>query len=307
MSGGKTTLHSPPPGPDGPKPGAGNDPGIFVMAPHAEVLPRERSLIGMIHIGALPGSPFGETSIELIAAQAAAEARLLTEAGFDAIIIENMHDRPYRHGDHGPEVAAAMTRIALEVEAVTQLPLGVQVLSGGNRDALAIAVATGASFIRCENFVFAHVADEGLLARAEAGELLRYRRAIGAEHVAVFADIKKKHASHAITADISIEAAAEAALFFGASGLIVTGAATGQATDPADVARVARVASQATLGGAGAPVLVGSGVTPETVGPLFEHAAGLIVGSWIKHDGVWSNEPDPARCRAMVEAADAAR
>ena len=83
-------------------------------------------------------------------------------------------------------------------------------------------------------FVFAHVADEGL-ARAAAGPLLRYRRQIGADHIAVFADIKKKHASHAMTADVSIAEAARAAEFFGADGVIVTGAATGKPVEPADV------------------------------------------------------------------------
>lgn len=52
--------------------------------------------------------------------------------------------------------------------------------------------STGLDFIRAEGFVFSHVADEGLL-NACAGELLRYRRCIGAEHVQIFTDIKKKH------------------------------------------------------------------------------------------------------------------
>lgn len=50
----------------------------------------------------------------------------------------------------------------------------------------------GLDFIRAEGFVFAHVADEGLL-NAGAGDLLRYRKQIGAEHVQIFTDIKKKH------------------------------------------------------------------------------------------------------------------
>lgn len=51
---------------------------------------------------------------------------------------------------------------------------------------------TGLDFIRAEGFVFSHVADEGLL-NACAGDLLRYRKQIGAEHVQIFTDIKKKH------------------------------------------------------------------------------------------------------------------
>lgn len=55
-----------------------------------------------------------------------------------------------------------------------------------------INYSTGLDFIRAEGFVFSHVADEGLL-NACAGELLRYRRRIGAEHIQIFTDIKKKH------------------------------------------------------------------------------------------------------------------
>lgn len=46
--------------------------------------------------------------------------------------------------------------------------------------------------MRAEGFVFAHVADEGMM-NACAGELMRYRSHIGADDVLVFADIKKKH------------------------------------------------------------------------------------------------------------------
>lgn len=260
-----------------------------------------RSLIGMVHVGALPGTPASRATIRDLADAAAREARLLADAGFDAIIIENMHDRPYVHGRKPPETTAAMTAIGLRVRDAalregTPLPLGVQILSGGNHEALAVALAIGAAFVRCENFVFSHVADEGLLDRAEAGELLRYRRAIAAEHIRVFADIKKKHASHAITADISLADAVEAAEFFGADGVIITGSATGKPSSPDDL-RAARHATKL-------PVLVGSGVTPEQVPALFRHADALIVGSSIKVGGVWSNPIDPARARAIVAARD---
>jgi len=255
-----------------------------------------RTLIGMVHVGALPGAPANDTSVDLLAAQAANEALILAEAGFDAIMIENMHDRPYVHGDHGPHIAAAMTRIGLEVANVTNAPLGVQVLSGGNREALAIAQAIGGSFIRCENFVFSHVADEGLLVEAEAGRLLRYRKMIGVDHVKICCDLKKKHASHAVTADISIGEAAEAAEFFGADAVVVTGTATGKPTDVADIQEVRRACSL--------PVLVGSGVTTANIGKMFEFADALIIGSSIKKDGKWFNGPDPARCREIVKAAN---
>lgn len=267
-------------------------------------------LIGMIHVGALPGSPRAGAEPRLIVAQAAREATILAGAGFDALMIENMHDRPYVHGGHEPHTVAIMTAVALAVRsAAPTLPLGVQILSGGNAEAVAVASAAATAapkgrdgplgFIRCENFVFSHVADEGLLARAEAGRLLRYRRQIGAERVAIFTDLKKKHASHAITADVSIGEMAEAAEFFGSDGVIVTGSATGK---PVSLSELAEVRQSTTL-----PVLVGSGVNPGSVAELFQYADALIVGSWFKRDGVWSNPPDPKRCKALVKAVEQAR
>lgn len=262
-----------------------------------------RALIGMVHIRALPGAPFHTDPPDGIVRLAAREAALLAECGFDALIIENMHDRPYVHADHEPHTVAWMTRVGLAVREAArrggeELPVGVQVLSGGNREAIAIAHAIGAQFIRCENFVFAHVGDEGLMPTAEAGPLLRYRRQIGADAIRIFADVRKKHASHAITADLSIADVARAADFFRADGVVVTGVATGEPARPEDVAAVA--------GAVDLPVLVGSGVTRETLPALLEHADGLIVGSALKEGGRWENPLDPARCRALVTARPAA-
>ena len=63
---------------------------------------------------------------------------------------------------------------------------------GSNKEALAVAHASGADFIRAEGFVFSHIGDEGWMESC-AGELLRYRKMIDAERVMVFTDIKKKH------------------------------------------------------------------------------------------------------------------
>lgn len=255
-----------------------------------------KRLIGMVHLGASPGTPHASRSPDEIVAQAVAEAEQLADAGFDAIILENMHDAPYVHGDDlGPEVAVLMARTVAAVRHEVSVPLGVQILSGGNREALACAFTCGGSFIRCENFVFSHVADEGLLAKAEAGTLLRYRASIGAGSIPVYCDIKKKHASHAITGDLDLAEVAHAAEFFGANGLIVTGVSTGRAAELDDVRSV--------RGASGLPVLVGSGVTDASARDLLQFADALIVGSWIKRDGSWKNEVDPDRARAMVAAA----
>ena len=263
----------------------------------ASILGSDRAIVAMIHLPALPGSPRSTLSPREIARHAVEEARVLAAAGFDAILIENMHDAPYLMRGVGEETVAAFTRAACEVRAAVDLPLGIQVLAGANRAALSVALAAECSFIRAEGFVFAAVADEGLLHEADAGPLLRYRRALGAvaERIAIFCDIKKKHTANAITADTSLADHAHAAQFFGADGVIVTGNSTGVATPISDLS-AARKACRL-------PVLAGSGATASSVREVLAVADAVIVGSDLKVDGVWWNPLDPARIDAFVRAA----
>ena len=260
-----------------------------------DLLAYSRPLIAMVHVGGLPGTPHAGQPVPALARQAAAEAGLLAGLGVDAIMIENMHDRPYLNRQVGPEVVAAMSAVLAAVRRAVgpAMPLGVQILAGANRESLAVAHQAGGQFIRAEGFVFAHVADEGLMPQADAGALLRYRRHLGAGPLRILADIKKKHASHALTADLHLPAMARAAEFFGADALVVTGDETGRSTDPQHL----RAVKENTR----LPVFVGSGVTPHNLPALAPFADGFIVGSYLKQDGLWFNPPDPQRVNAMVQ------
>lgn len=256
-----------------------------------------RALVGMLHLAALPGSPAyrptpGKPGLDEIVRQAVEEAQVYRNAGFTGLMIENMHDRPYLKGAVGPETVAAMAVVGSEVRRATGLPLGVQVLAAANREALAAALACDAQFVRVEGYVFAHVADEGVI-ESSAGSLLRYREQIGASHIKVLADIKKKHSSHAITADVDLAETARAAEFALADGVIVTGTSTGRQTEPSDVRTVVAAVS--------IPTFVGSGITPANIGE-YPTASGFIIGSTVKRAGYWENAIDPARVEAVAKA-----
>jgi|GEM_PF-7116617 len=98
-----------------------------------------KAVIGVIHVGALPGTPRGEKSVAELVRQAKEEARVYRECGVDGVIIENMHDVPYLKGEVGPEIVAAMTAIGIEVKSECQLPVGIQILAGANIEAMAVA------------------------------------------------------------------------------------------------------------------------------------------------------------------------
>ncbi|ROT81526.1 putative uncharacterized protein F13E9.13, mitochondrial-like [Penaeus vannamei] len=209
------------------------------------------AVIGMIHVKALPGTPLNRHGINELVEMARQEAFAYKEAGV--------------------EVRSIIPK---------RIPCGIQILAGGNKEALAVGKACGLQFIRAECFVFSHVADEGLM-NACAGPLLRYRRSIGAEDVLVFTDIKKKHSAHSITSDVGIADTAEAAKFFLADGVILTGSATGQ---EADHRQLENVISKVDL-----PVLIGSGVTSDNVHKYMD-AHGFIVGSHFKTGGSWMGD-----------------
>jgi len=246
----------------------------------------------MIHTQALPGTPGYGGSPQPIIRKALDEARIYVDQGIQALMIENMHDVPYLKRTAGPEITAMMTHIASAIkQRFPHIPLGIQILAGANLQALAAALASGADFIRAEGFVFGHLADEGYM-DAQAGELLRYRKNISGEHIAIFADIKKKHSSHALSADTDITDHAHAAEFFLADGLIITGNSTGQAVNKAELEKLQASTSL--------PVLIGSGVTDRNLAELFPLADGFIVGSYFKEDGLWSKAIDPEKVRTLV-------
>ncbi|XP_062845544.1 uncharacterized protein F13E9.13, mitochondrial isoform X2 [Trichomycterus rosablanca] len=231
------------------------------------------NIIGMIHVGALPGTPLSRAAVPELIDEACREAEIYCHHGVDGLLIENMHDVPYVC-TAGPEVGAVMTAVCSAVRKLhPSVPVGVQILAAANQTALAVALASG-------------------MMNACAGELLRYRKHMGAEHIQIFTDIKKKHSAHALTADVSVAETARAAEFFLSDGVIVTGPATGVQANPHELNDVLQFVS--------IPVLVGSGVTCDNLEDYLE-ANALIIGSYFKKEGRWENSVDPERVESFME------
>jgi len=246
----------------------------------------------MVNVAALPGTPNNTMKMDAIISEALRETLILSEGGVDAVMIENMHDRPYINRKVGPEIVAAMTAVAIEIRQAFKIPLGIQILAGANKAVLAVALAAGFDFIRAEGFVFGHLADEGWM-NSDAGELLRFRKQIGAEHIKIFTDIKKKHSSHFVTSDISIAETAKAAAFFLSDGVIITGNSTGE---KALVEEVKAVKATVKI-----PVIIGSGIDSDNIQEFWEFADAFIVGSSLKKEGNWENEVDKNRVIKLIQ------
>ncbi|KAI8126243.1 hypothetical protein FF38_01152 [Lucilia cuprina] len=243
------------------------------------------NIIGMIHVEALPGTPLYKGNWTEIIEKAKYEANIYKKYKLDSVLIENMHDIPYiQEHDLGPETVACMTRVSQEIRNIIPtscMPIGIQILACGNKQALAVAKACNLQYIRAEGFVFDHVADEGYT-KACAGSILRYRQQIDAKDILIFTDLKKKHSAHSITQDVTLLETAKAAEFFLTDGVIITGNATGEAAKPQDLLEL--------KGKLQVPLLIGSGITKDNLKDYYHHIQAAIIGSHFKRQGLWYNE-----------------
>ena len=223
------------------------------------------------------------------------DADALIGGGLDGLVIENHGDIPFsKPEDIGHETAAFMSVVTDRIKQATGVPLGINVLANAPIPALAIALAGNASFIRVNQWANAYVANEGFM-EGRAGEALRYRSLLRAEHIKVFADSHVKHGAHAITADRTIPEQTRDLAFFDADVVIATGQRTGNA---ATIEEIDEVRSATDL-----PLMVGSGVSKDNVVEILARTNGVIVASSLKESGVWWNPVDPERVKAFMDAA----
>ncbi len=247
----------------------------------------------MVHLLPLPGSPRWGGSFDAVVEHAVADARALEASGFHACLIENFGDAPFSPGRVDPATVAALAVAAAEVRRAVRLPIGINALKNDAQAALAVAAATGALFVRVNVHVGAVVGDQGVI-QGDAYGTLRYRRLLGTA-TRLFVDVGGKHAVP-LAALEPVQVAKDAAYRGLADALVVSGVATGEPTPLADVERVRAAVPDR-------PILVGSGVTPDTVKALLAVADGAIVGTWVKRDGRTTGPVDPARAAAVARAA----
>ena len=251
------------------------------------------SLIGMVHLPPLPGSPRFESDLDSAIAFSLRDAHILKEAGFPALMIENFGDAPFFPGQVAPITVAAMTRAVATIAEATGLPIGVNVLRNDALAALAIAAATGATMIRVNVLTGLMNTDQGPIV-GKAAEVARQRQTLCPE-VAILADVFVKHATPPFGFTIE-QAGLDTWERGGADALIVSGTGTGAAPDLEEAARLRKAVPDATI-------LVGSGTSAATLGALAEVADGAIVGTSLKASGRISDQVDPDRARELVRAA----
>lgn len=259
--------------------------------PFVQDFGKEKFLIGMVHILALPGTPLYDRAggMRKIVDHAKADARILEEAGFHSLMYCNESDMPYQ-GDVPAEIVAAMTDVVAECQAGTDIPHGINVLVDGCAS-IAVAFATGGRFVRL-TLTGSYAGDLGVF-QPDGAKVARMRTSLDCADTRMISNISTGFATNLDTRPL--EELACGAVFAGLADSVCIASTAGREVDP-DVVRKVAAAVPDT------PVTIGTGVSARNIGKLTEVADAFIVGTSVKADGKTLNPVDPARAAELVGA-----
>ena len=252
-----------------------------------------KPVIGMVHLGALPGTPLydAEAGLQGLVSSADRDLAALQDAGFDAVMFGNENDRPYEL-EVDAVSTATMAYVIGRLRDRIRIPFGVNVL-WDPMATIALAAATGASFVR-EILTGAYASDMGLWL-PNAGRAMRYRNRVGRSDLALLYNISAEFADSLDRR--ALPDRARSAVFSSIpDAILVSGPITGEAAPLADLEGV-----KAAL--PNTPVLANTGVKHDTVADVMRVADGCIVGSSIKIDGDTWRPVDPVRAAAFIARA----
>jgi membrane complex biogenesis BtpA family protein len=254
-------------------------------------------VIGMVHLGALPGTPLydAEAGVDGILRAAQAELAALQAAGFDAVMFGNENDRPYELSVDTASTAAMAAVIGALKSEIT-VPFGVNVL-WDPMASVALGAATGAGFVR-EIFTGTYASDMGVWS-PDAGKAARYRTRLARDDMAMLFNVSAEFAHSLDTR--SLPDRARSAVFSSVpDAVLVSGQITGEAAEMSDLEAVKAVLPNT-------PVLANTGVKHATVADVLAVADGCIVGSSLKVDGDTWNPVDPERAADFMARVREAR
>jgi len=222
-------------------------------------------LIGMVHL-----PPFKRSYKEILKFSLA-EAKVLKEAKFDAILIENFHDVPFPKERIPDEKLLIMGLVISEIISQIDIPCGVNILRNACVQALSVATITQASFIRCNIYEGVYITSQGFIEGA-AYEVQKKKHDLGSE-VKILADIHVKHATP--LGQVSLVESAKNALGRGcADAIIVSGKETGKIINLKTL--------KTFVESFGIKPILGSGLTLNNLDEYHPFISGAMVGTFLK-------------------------
>ncbi|MFF2449118.1 BtpA/SgcQ family protein [Neobacillus sp. NPDC058068] len=252
----------------------------------------EKELVAMIALRPLPGTyEYNGESLKEIERQAVEEAIQLKEAGINSIMIQNVNDLPSKR-EVGHEIIAYMTNIGRAVKDAVgdQCKIGISILKNEGAGSVAVADAIGADYVRLKVYIGAMISSEGITEGC-IEEVLEMKKRIGSS-VELWADIYDR--SGVPLGTMTLEEASQQGVSKGKlDRLIITGK-----TFDESIEWIKRVKSALPA----AKVLLGGSATPENIATVLEVCDGVIIGSYLKKEGVMTNPLDPGRLATFMNA-----
>lgn len=251
-----------------------------------------KQLCAMVGLMPLPATiKYNGESLEAIKQRAVLDAKEMYQGGIRCIMVQNIGDIPMVQ-KVGLDVVAEMAVICAAIRDAlpSDCKLGISVLMNDGAAALAIAHAVGADFIRTKIYVGAMVGAAGI-EHSCMDEVLQMKLKLGSR-VGIWADVHDR--TGVPLGDVKLLDACEHALIKGlADVLIITGKSFEQSMS---------MISEVKQSYPKVPVYLGGGAKPDNLSESLSRCDGVIVGSYLKKDGIIDNPLDENRMNIFLKA-----
>lgn len=252
---------------------------------------QNRTIIGMVHLPPLPGTPFYEQGgYERAVKKAVSDATALYRGGASGCLVQTI-DRVYPTGDEAdPLRVAAVANIVRAIAQATAPPfqIGVQILRNAISASLAVALASGGSFVRCAALVGATMSHDGIV-EANPLAVTSYRRRIGAMNIAMIAEVRSMHYRA-----LNGEAVAETARAAAGAGAGALSLGDPDEAESQSLVREVRAAVPRL------PIFLAGYTNHENAARRLAEVDGAFVGTCLEK-GEWGSAVDEERVRAYMQ------
>lgn len=238
-----------------------------------EVFEKQKPIIALLHLDALPGDPGYCGNMDEVLDHAYTDLINLQKGGVDGILIANEFSLPYQPKADIATISS-MAYVIGKLRSSIVLPFGVNVVKNPIAT-IDLAAAVGALFAR-SCFSGAYMGEYGIYT-ANSGEAIRHRKHLGIEHVKLLFKVNPEADTYLVQRDI--RHVAKSIMFGGyADGLCVSGSSAGTEPDLSLLEQVKSVAEDV-------PVFCNTGCTYENVTEILPICDGALVGTAFKAGG----------------------
>ena len=256
-----------------------------------ETSDEQKKILGMVHLGPLPATPFYEEgSYQETFSRAVADATALYRGGASGCLVQTI-DRVYPRDDEAdPARIAAVANIVHEIARATgpEFQVGVQILRNAIRASLAVASVSGGTFVRCAALVGATMSSDGIV-EADPLVVMQYRRQLGAMGIWMIAEISSMH--YKALDGLPVAETARAAVRAGANAVSLG--------DP-DEETTLRMIREVRAAVPHTPIFLAGYTNHENASRMLAAADGAFVGTCLEKDG-WGNAVNEERVRAYMQ------